>query len=143
MEYVQGRNNITMSEVVSNAPRRFRFLEGMVSKEIISLQLQYVALSGSRLSIEKQILGLITRLLEIPHGQWIHRKFMVHDLVAGIIATAKKEELLVNIEQQRELGDEGLLEEDKYLGEVNREDLACTSGERHISGYWPYKQRRK
>ena len=64
--YVWGRDYITMSAVVSDAPRRFRpvglflgrywlvlLLEGMVSKEIISLQLQYIALSGSRLGIEK------------------------------------------------------------------------------------------
>jgi hypothetical protein len=55
---------------------------------------------------------------------------MVHNLVLGIIATAKKEELLVKIKQQRKLGDEGLLEEDKYLAELNLEDLAWNSGER-------------
>jgi hypothetical protein len=59
---------------------------------------------------------------------------MVHDSFVGIIATATEEELLVEIEQQRELGDEGLLEEDKYLAEVNQEELACTSGERQH--YW-------
>jgi hypothetical protein len=65
-EYERGRDYITMSEVVSNAPRRFQqlghsqdvfgwhwFLEGMVSKERISLQLQYVTVSGSRLNIER------------------------------------------------------------------------------------------
>jgi hypothetical protein len=36
----------------------------------------------------------------------------------------------VEIEQQRELGDEGFLEDNKYLAEVNLEDMACTSGER-------------
>ncbi len=59
---------------------------------------------------------------------------MEHDLVAGTIATAKKQKLLVEIEQQMELGDEGLLEEDKYLVEVNLENLASTSGERQH--YW-------
>jgi hypothetical protein len=66
VEYVWGRDYITMREVVNIAPRRLRqlgysqdvigwhqFLEGMVSKEIISLQLQYVAVSGSRLSMKK------------------------------------------------------------------------------------------
>jgi hypothetical protein len=48
--------------------------------------------------------------------------------------TAKKEELLVEIERQRELGDAGLLEEDKYLAEVKMEEMATSSGERHH--YW-------
>jgi hypothetical protein len=43
----------------------------------------------------------------------------VHDPVSGTIATATKEELLLEIERQRSLGDAGLLEEDKYLAEVN------------------------
>ena len=36
----------------------------------------------------------------------------------------------MEIEHQRELGDAGLLEEDKYLGEVNFGDIENTSGER-------------
>ena len=52
----------------------------------------------------------------------------MHDPVSSTIATAKKEELLVEIERQRELGDAGLLEEDKYLAEVNLEEMATSLG---------------
>ena len=58
----------------------------------------------------------------------------MHDPVSGVIATATKEELLVEIERQRELRDAGLLEEDKYLAEVNLEEMSTSSGERHH--YW-------
>jgi hypothetical protein len=54
--------------------------------------------------------------------------------VSGTIATAKKEELLVEIERQRELGNAGLSEEDKYLAEMNLEEMATSSGERQH--YW-------
>jgi hypothetical protein len=68
-------------------------------------------------------------------GQWIYRNFIVHnDLVLGIIATAKKEELLLEIERQHKLGDAGLLEEDIYLAEVNFEGLETTLRERQH--YW-------
>jgi hypothetical protein len=46
----------------------------------------------------------------------------------------KKEELLLEIERQWDLGDVGLLEEDKYLAEVNLGNLETTSGERQH--YW-------
>ncbi len=36
----------------------------------------------------------------------------------------------MEIEWQRKLGDAGLLEEDKYLAEVNLEEMASSSGER-------------
>jgi hypothetical protein len=68
--------------------------------------------------------------MEITHGQWLYRNYVVHDLVSGTIATAKKEELLLEIECQQDLGDAGLLEEDKYLAKVNLEEMASSLGER-------------
>jgi hypothetical protein len=101
----------------------------MISKEITGIQRQCYALNGSKMSLEKWSLGLITRLLEITHGQWFYWNFIVHNPVSGTIATARKEELLREIKQQQELVDAGLLEEDKYLGEVNLEGLETTLGE--------------
>ncbi len=86
------------------------------------------------MSLEKWSSSLITRLLEITHGQWLYCNFIVHDPLSGIIATGKKEELILEIERQWELGDARLLEEDKYLTEVNLGDIENTSGER--LHYW-------
>jgi hypothetical protein len=132
VEYVWWRGTITMEEAIIDAPPRFRhmalsqdkiwwrrFLEGMISKEITSTQQQYIAINGSHMSLDKWCTGLITRLLEITHGQWLYQNYIVPDSVSGTIATAEKEELLVEIEHQRELGDAGLFEEDKYLAKVN------------------------
>jgi hypothetical protein len=49
-----------------------RFLKGMILTEIIVLQHQFQAFNGSHMSLEKWTSGLITRLLEIKHGQWIY-----------------------------------------------------------------------
>jgi hypothetical protein len=111
-----------------------RFLEGMISTEITFIQRQHIAVNGPHMSLDKWCTGLIARLLEITHGQWLYRNYIVRDPVSGIIATARKEELLVEIERQRALGDAGLLEEDKYLAEVNLEEMSTSSGERHH--YW-------
>jgi hypothetical protein len=85
VEYVQRRGTVTMEEVVQEAPLRFqmmglsqdkiglrRFLEGMISKEITVVQKQFYALNGSQMSLEKWSSGLITRLLEITHGQRLY-----------------------------------------------------------------------
>jgi hypothetical protein len=147
VDYVRGRGMVTMALAVQNTPAQFqalghlqdtigwrRFLEGMVSKEIVALQQQFYAVKGSRMSLGKWSSGLITQLLEITHGQWLYRNFIVHDPISGINATGKKEELLLEIECQRDLGDAGLLEEDKYLAEVNLGDLEPTLGE--CLHYW-------
>ncbi len=78
--------------------------------------------------------GLITRLLEITHGQWLYQNYIVHDPVSGTIATARKEELLLEIEPQHKLGEGALLEDDKYLAEVNLEEIESSLGERQH--YW-------
>ncbi len=106
----------------------------MISKEIMVLQQQFYAVNGSLMSLDKWSSGLITWLLEITHGQWLYRNFMVRNPVSGTIATGKKEELLLEIECQCDLGNAGLLDEDKYLAEVNLGDLETTSGERQH--YW-------
>ena len=45
----------------------------------------------------------------------------------GMLALERKEELQIAIEEQQEMGLEGLGEEDKYLMEINL-DLESTSG---------------
>ena len=109
-------------------------MEGMISKEMITIQLQYASLTGSEYSIQKWASGLIVKLLEITHGQWLYRNCVVHDRVTGVLANMRKEELLIEIERQRELGDEGLLEEDQFLATINLDDLENTSGDR--LEYW-------
>ena len=60
MKYVQGQDTVTMALAVQNAPAQFqalgclqdkigwrRFLEGMVSTEIVALQQQFCAVNGS------------------------------------------------------------------------------------------------
>ena len=149
VEYVKGRGGKTMRDIEADLelPPEFkevavsqdkigwqRMLEGMISKEFVRLQQYYWAEAGIRASADKWASGLVTRLLEITHGQWIYRNFVVHDRVSGTLATAKKEELQREIERQQDLGATELLEEDKYLLEVNLEDLERSSGERQE--YW-------
>jgi hypothetical protein len=66
-----------MALAMHDAPPQFQafgqlqdcFLQGMISKEIVVLQQQFYAVNGSWMSVDKWSSGLITRLLEITHGQ--------------------------------------------------------------------------
>ena len=55
---------------------------------------------------------------------------MVHDNTTGTLITNRKEEIQLEIERQKELGSEGLLEENKFSAEVRLEDLESTNGDR-------------
>jgi len=149
VEYLRGRRAVSMMDIAREtyAPRLARlgqsqdeigwtrFLEGMVSKELLRLQTSYIAKRRRPvLTAHRWIVGLITRLLEIAHGQWIYRNFVVHDSIAGTLATQAKEVLQAELETQLELGADGLLEEDKYLLEVNLGNLEESNGD--TQAYW-------
>lgn len=105
-----------------------RFLEGMICSEFQRIQHTYYLASGLRKTGKWWAQQLVIKLLEITHGQWLYRNIQVHDKVTGLHATTRKEEIQMEIEVQQEIGFEGFLEEDAYLGECNLGDLEYTSG---------------
>ena len=78
--------------------------------------------------------GLDIKLLEATHGQWLYRNMLVHDTVSVLKAAERKEELQREIKYQIELGGAGLDAQDKYLLEINLEDLETSTGEYQY--YW-------
>lgn len=93
-------------------------MEGMISKKLVKLQKDFVDLRGCSMSLDKWAQGLVVRLLEVTHGQWLYRNMHVHDAIVGMEATARKEKTQRFIEDQLERGDEGLDERDHYLLEI-------------------------
>ena len=147
VKFARGRGATTMEEITMGWDCGFRemalsqdtigwrrFMEGMISQEILPIQADYVDLGECSLSLEGWAQGLVIRLLETTHGQWLYRNLHVHDTVAGVNATARKEEIQRFIEDQLELGEEGLDERDHYLLEINLDDLESSSGEEQH--YW-------
>ena len=109
-------------------------MEGMLSVELIELQKYALVEAESRLTIDKWAQELVIRLLEITHGQWIYRNMMVHDQTAGELVSKHKEEIQKALEDQLEIGEEGLEEEEQFLLEINLEDLGTSLGEDQT--YW-------
>ena len=106
----------------------WRFMEGMICKEIGRIQRTHAGLQAAQLSAEKWGVGLVTKLLEVTHGQWLYHNIQVHDKISGTLVTLRKEDLQLEIEQQQELGTAGLLDKDCHLAECNLGDLEDSSG---------------
>jgi hypothetical protein len=147
IEYAKGQGGICMLDICRGMNARYcrmaqdqdeigwrRFMEGMVCRGLREIQETYLVIEGSNVSPEQWTMGLVTRLLEATHGQWLYRCVQIHDRVKGTQATQRKEEVQQEIEAQQEQGYEGLLEEDQYLAEVNLDNLESSSGERQE--YW-------
>lgn len=109
-------------------------MEGIVSKEVLIIQAECMELGGCTLSLDDWTKGLTVKLLEVTHGQWSYRNMQVHNVVGGIKAAQKKEELQKLIEDQIELGGKGLDKQDRYLLDINLEDVETSSGEDQY--YW-------
>ena len=148
VKYIRERGGMSMEEICRhhNLPEEFfsfaksqdrigwrRFLEGMVSKELPCL-VKKRDLDGDIVDIDKWMTLLITQLLEIVHGMWIYRNVVVHDELSGFYAVQGRERLQKAIEEQRANGHDDLREEDKWLMEVNLDDLNETTGEKEA--YW-------
>ena len=59
-------------------------MEGMISKEVIPIQADYVEVGACLVTMEGWSRGLVTKLLETTHGQWLYRNIHVHDDIAGV-----------------------------------------------------------
>ena len=106
-------------------------MEGMISQRIREIQTAFTVKNRSRITPDQWALGVVIKLLEATHGQWLYWCIQVHDRVQGTIVTQHTKDLQweIEVEAQQDQGFSGLLEEDQFLGEVNLEDLENTSGE--------------
>ena len=109
-------------------------MEGVISRELVELQKFALVEAESPLTVDKCAKELVIHLLEITHGQWLYRNVVVHDRMAGDLASRCKEDIWQALEEQIELGKEGLEEKDKFLLEINLGEPDNSSGEDQV--YW-------
>ena len=104
VEYAKGRGNSSMEAIASSIRQAGyqemarqtdiigwrRFMEGMICKSIQDIQSIHATVSGSSISIKSWTSGLIIKLLEITHRQWLYRYIQVHDSTSGTLRTEKR-----------------------------------------------------
>ncbi len=66
---------------------------GMVCIKISGIQNVYMLIEGMHMSPTQWTTGLILKLLETTHGQWLYQNVHVHDVIAGTRAILRKEQL--------------------------------------------------
>jgi hypothetical protein len=148
VSFVKGRGERSMEEICYRLPPEYldfakaqdsigwrRFMEGMVTKELLNLLAIVDFQDEESVDIGGFVCKVIQKLLEITHGMWIFRNLMMHDSLSGVFACERKEKQMDDIEEQLLLGADSLREENKWLLEINLDDLdGDTTGEREV--YW-------
>jgi hypothetical protein len=147
LQYARGRGTVCMQDICKSLDGRFRgmaisqdrigwrwFMEGMISRGMVTIQSEYLHNNGINWKLNCWASGLIIKLLEVTHGQWLYRNVVVHDRVVGNLVMMHKDGICAEIVAQIEHGAEGLLEEHAYLLEVNLDELDDSDGSQHE--YW-------
>ena len=147
MEFARGRGERSMEESFLGYPKEYkimgkrqdrigwrRFMEGMIVEDLRTLQSRFLRERDLRNNGNKWARGLVIKLLECTHGQWLYRNVVVHNHKSGTIQVARKAELRGEILRQLELGEETLREEDQYLLEINLGDME--TGSFRQQEYW-------
>ena len=76
----------------------------MLLKEWIKIQQGHHTIFSGKYTPKKWAQLLVTKLLEVTHGQWLYRNIQVHGTSTGELATQRKEKLQKLIGDQLELG---------------------------------------
>ena len=138
--YLQRKGEVSFTETTSSAPHLesiglaqdriswLHFMEGKISHEMVSYQDSCYQDAGSIRTGKSWAKHLITKLLDITHGQWIYRNVFVHGKQEDGLSTKEREELQLKLEQQYIEGGTTLLDKDKHLMEVDFTGLWARSG---------------
>ena len=81
--------------------------------------------------------GLVSKLLEMTHAQWIFRCISKHHRTKGSLVMKANEDLLCEIERQLDMGVDCVADKDKWMLEVDPVQLANFSLEE--KQYWLYE----
>ena len=69
------------------------FMEGRVSSKFAEIQMKHLAESEGHLNGQDWVKGLISRVLQITHSQWLYRNITLHDKSGGSLRQQKMEEM--------------------------------------------------
>jgi hypothetical protein len=86
-------------------------MEGMACKRIRAIQYGHHHREGTRMNPNRWAQGLILKLEEATHSQWIYCNKQIHNAVARTQGTLRKKKIQWEIKELMELGEAELLEE--------------------------------
>ena len=137
VRYLKGRGSESWSSVVSRSGlaglRRLydeqdkigwrNFTEGKLSKEFRRIQSEHLANHSTRLTIDSWLKGFVGKLLELTHSQWIYRCITKHHKTKGTKVLKLREDLFQEINRLLDAGAEGVAPEDRWMLEVDIQQL--------------------
>jgi len=99
------------------------FMESYIWIHFYEIQNFHLAMSSSFLNGADWAKQFISKILHIPHSQWIFRNFSLHNKRNGYIHKKKAEEIALELESLAGLAPEDVPTNSQFLLEINFSDL--------------------
>ena len=103
------------------------FTEGKLSKSFRVIQQEHLRQQEARVTVDSWLKGFVSKLLAMTHSQWLFRCITKHHRTKGPLILARKEDLLKEIECQLNMGVDAIADVDRWMLEVDVDDLRDTS----------------
>ena len=103
------------------------FTEGKLSKSFRVIQQDHLKQQETRVTVDSWLKGFVSKLLAMTHSQWLFRCITKHYRLKGTLLLARKEDLLKEIERQLDMGVDTIANEDRWMLEVDVDQLRNTS----------------
>lgn len=147
-KYIRGHGAVPFADLGSMSPRMCalaesqdligwrNFMEGWVSSNFYTIQLEHLAPGIVRLNASDWMKGFITRarVLQMTHAQWLLRNFMLHDFKSGFLHLKHRIDILYRIEELSHTQEHEIPDESHFLLEIDTNQLA--NGDRDGQEYW-------
>ena len=98
-------------------------MEGKLSLEFRRLQEKWLDKHHPYLTEDSWMKGFMTKLLEMTHAQWIFCCITKHHKTKGTKVLAVQEDLMTEIERLLDTGAEGVAQEDRWMIEIDQEQI--------------------
>ena len=108
-----------------------------MAKNVREIQERFLSQEDTQLTADSWVKGLVTKLLEMTHAQWIFRCISKHHRTKGSLVMKANEDLLREIERQLDMGVDCIAGKDKWMLEVDPVQLANFSLKE--KQYWLYE----
>ena len=122
-EHLLGRGEVKGLAKTQDAIGWRNFTKGKLSKTFRRVQKSYLVSADTNLTVDSWMKSFVGKFFEMTHSQWIFRCISKHHHTQGLLALASKEELIGEIERQLEMGVDAIAEEDRWMLEIDMEEL--------------------
>jgi hypothetical protein len=103
------------------------FMEGKITRSWGMLQIQLYQEQHSKRTMDKWTSGLVTQLLELTHGMWLHCNGVLHAVDEQGLPLQQAAELEAAIHDEFRKNTEGLARKDHHFIRQGRDDVMSMS----------------